>query len=59
MGGDPQIVAAPVGLATEEIGFHVDVAIAEQDEVEPWLRVADILNLLRGFDAPIVPGSFL
>src|ERR1035438_8155871 len=52
-GRDPQVEAAAIGLATEKIRFHMDVAIAEQDEVESRLGDADILNRMRCLDGPI------
>src|SRR5580704_2817750 len=59
MQGADQIIAPSLGLLPQEISLHVDVAVAEQDEIEPWLGPADIRDGLRGPDAPIIPRAFL
>lgn len=56
---DPQIVAALIGLAAQEIGLHVHVAITKQDQINSRLGAANVLNPLRRLDRPIVARALL
>ncbi len=49
-GRGAQIDASPSGFPAEEVGFHLDVAIAEQQDVDAAVQALSVIERVRGFD---------
>ena len=54
-----QIDAAPRRFPAQEIGFHLDIAIAEQDDIDALSAGAEIVEAVGGADRPIGRRAFL
>ena len=52
-GGSPQIYAAANSFLAEEIGFHMHVAIAEQQDVDAALQAVCLGQCMGSFDRPV------
>jgi hypothetical protein len=57
--GDAEVNTAPGCLAPQKIGFHLDVAIPEQHDINASFGVAKIFQSKRGGCRPIGLGTFL
>ncbi len=54
---DVQVEAAAAGLLAQEVGLHMHIAIAEQDEVEPWSLPIEIPQALGRARRPVGIGA--
>ena len=45
--GDAQVDPAPRGFLAKEIGLHLDVAVAEQENIDALESAAEIRDLIR------------
>ena len=57
--GDTQVDPAPCGLALQEVGLHVDVAVAEQDGVDTSFRGREVGHRGRRPGGPVVEPALL
>ncbi len=58
-GGDPEVDTAGGGFLPKEVGFHLHVAVAEQEDVGAAAKLGKGNEVAGLFDGPVGPGALV